>query len=37
MAVARDLLHKQMFQGYRLTAVVSGKFIMVTIALLFTV
>jgi hypothetical protein len=36
MVVARDLLHNEMFMGYRLMAVVSGKFIMVTAAVLLT-
>jgi hypothetical protein len=36
MDVARDILHKQIYMGCRLTAVVSGKFIMVATVVLFT-
>jgi hypothetical protein len=36
MDVARDILHKQIYMGCKLTAVVSGKFIMVAIILLST-
>jgi len=37
MDVARDILHKQIYMGYRLTAVVSGKFIMVAVVFFFTI
>lgn len=36
MDVARDILHKQIYMGCKLTAVVSGKFIMVAIIVLST-
>jgi hypothetical protein len=36
MDVARDILHKQIYMGCRLTAVVSGKFVMVAVVVLFT-
>lgn len=36
MDVARDILHKQIYMGCKLTAVVSGKFIVVAIVVLFT-
>jgi len=36
MDVARDILHKQIYMGCRLTAVVSGKFVTVAVIVLFT-